>query len=243
MSEPEHQPVAPGPAPGGAEDPPPPNGRVGFLYVMIFLSLTCSMAAVYMLWETRSRRTQMIGDGRDIDTYRFDLSGLTVSRASLKASRMPRDSFEPINAPKVRDLAELRRLDEERPPGDYRREMVAKEVVVGVVVDGHARAYPLRILRWHEIVNDTLGDVPVAVTYDPLCDSIVVFDRRVGGETLSFGFSGLLHNSNLVLYDRRKQPVPHIELTDEQRKQPTDESLWSQLRFEVVAGPLVEGKH
>ena len=56
--------------------------------------------------------------------------------------------------------------------------------MIGVEIDGEARAYPLRVLNWHEVVNDTLGGMPIAVTYHPLCDSAVVFDRRVGGEVL-----------------------------------------------------------
>lgn len=70
--------------------------------------------------------------------------------------------------------------------------------VVGVVVNGEAKAYPYGILNWHEIVNDTVGGINVAVTYCPLCDTIVAFDR---GET-TFGVSGKLYHSCLVMYDR-----------------------------------------
>lgn len=67
------------------------------------------------------------------------------------------------------------------------------------------RAYPLRYLTWHEIVNDTVGGVPVAVTYCPLCNSAMVFDRRVQQGTLSFGVSGKLRNSDMVMYDHESQ--------------------------------------
>lgn len=90
--------------------------------------------------------------------------------------------------------------------------------VIGVVRNGEARAYPLAVLNWHEIVNDTV-DVPILVTYCPLCGSGVVADRRVDGETAVFGVSGLLWNSDLVMYDT---------VTD---------SLWSQLLATAIRGP------
>jgi len=80
------------------------------------------------------------------------------------------------------------------------------EAVIALQIEGHAaRAYPLRYLMWHEIVNDDLGDLPVAVTYCPLCNSAMVFDRRVDGQVLEFGVSGKLRNSDMVMYDRQTQ--------------------------------------
>lgn len=77
------------------------------------------------------------------------------------------------------------------------------EPVVALEVNGDARAYPLQILTWHEIVNDDIGDVPVAVTFCPLCNSAIAFDRRLDGELLEFGVSGNLRNSDLIMYDRQ----------------------------------------
>ncbi len=94
------------------------------------------------------------------------------------------------------------------------------EPVIALEIDGTARAYPLQILTWHEIVNDTLADVPVAVTFCPLCNSALVFDRRFEGDTFEFGTSGLLRNSDLVMYDR------------------TTETLWQQFTGEGVVGDL-----
>lgn len=73
--------------------------------------------------------------------------------------------------------------------------------VIALEVNGEARAYPLAVLMWHEIANDEIGGVPVAVTFCPLCNSAVVFDRRVEGETLRFGVSGNLRNSDLIMWD------------------------------------------
>jgi len=96
-----------------------------------------------------------------------------------------------------------------------------EDLVIGIEVNDEARAYPLRILNVHEIVNDEVGGRPVAVTYCPLCRSGLVFDRRVGDATLSFGVSGKLVNANLVMYDRET------------------ETYWSQLDGEAIVGPLV----
>jgi len=85
-------------------------------------------------------------------------------------------------------------------------------------LNDEARAYPIQILIWHEIVNDRMGDTPVVVTFCPLCNSSVVFDRRVGDQVYEFGTSGLLRNSDLVMYDR------------------STESLWQQLTGEGIAG-------
>lgn len=93
------------------------------------------------------------------------------------------------------------------------------EPAVVLRIGEDVRAYPLSILVWHEIVGDTVGGVPVAVTYSPLTNAAVAFDRRVGGRTERFGVSGKLFRSNLVMFDRRTS------------------SLWPQLAGRAVAGP------
>lgn len=77
------------------------------------------------------------------------------------------------------------------------------EPVLVLDIAGDARAYPLQIMVWHEIVNDTVGGIPVAVTYCPLCNSAVAHDRRHDGRVLTFGVSGALWNSSLVMFDRQ----------------------------------------
>jgi hypothetical protein len=93
-----------------------------------------------------------------------------------------------------------------------------KEPVLALEVNGDARAYPLEILMWHEIVNDTVGGRPVVVTYCPLCNSGLVYDRVVGGRTLDFGTSGKLYKSDLVMYDRQTH------------------SLWTQMEGRAIVG-------
>ena len=80
-----------------------------------------------------------------------------------------------------------------------------REPVIELVVNGEARAYPIQILIWHEIVNDELGSVPVAVTFCPLCNTALAFDRRAQGRELDFGTTGNLRNSDLVMYDRQSE--------------------------------------
>ena len=77
--------------------------------------------------------------------------------------------------------------------------------VIAVEIDGDARAYPQAILMWHEIANDEIAGMPVAVTFCPLCNSSITFDRRVDGAVLDFGVSGFLRNSDLVMYDRQSE--------------------------------------
>ncbi|HZB73908.1 MAG TPA: DUF3179 domain-containing protein [Nitrososphaeraceae archaeon] len=95
------------------------------------------------------------------------------------------------------------------------------ELILGLNINGDIRAYPLQILVWHEIVNDKIGGVPVAVTYCPLCFTNQVFNRTLeNGQILEFGTSGKLYNSNLVMYDR------------------TTNSLWSQAMSQGIVGKL-----
>jgi hypothetical protein len=80
-----------------------------------------------------------------------------------------------------------------------------REPVIELAVGRDVRAYPLQILIWHEIVNDRVGGVPVAVTFCPLCDTAIAFERRAGGRILAFGTTGNLRNSDLVMYDRQTE--------------------------------------
>ena len=96
-----------------------------------------------------------------------------------------------------------------------------REPVITVEMDGAVpRAYPVRYLMWHEIVNDVIGEVPVAVTFCPLCNSGITFDRRIDRTTLSFGVSGKLRNSDMVMYDHQT------------------ESWWQQALGQAIVGDL-----
>ena len=103
----------------------------------------------------------------------------------------PPDGIPSIDNPKFMSVKEADKILED------------SELVVGLSVNGDIRAYPLQILVWHEIVNDNVGGVPVAITYCPLCFTNQVFNRTLeDGNMIEFGTSGKLYNSNLVMYDR-----------------------------------------
>ena len=101
---------------------------------------------------------------------------------------------------------------------------------LGLTVGGESRFYPYRILVWHEIVNDTIAGKPVLVTYCPLCATGIVFERRVGGEVQEFGVSGMLWQSNLLMYNRPSTALGTGAGNTE------NESLWSQVLGEAVLG-------
>ncbi len=122
-----------------------------------------------------------------------DFSRHSVPYEEIFVSGVARDGIPPIDDPVTTPLAEARDLF-----GDT-------EPVISVQVNGEARAYPLGVLMRHEIVNDELGAVPIAVTYCPLCNSAVVFDRRVGDAVLDFGVSGNLRHSDLIMWDRQTE--------------------------------------
>lgn len=130
-----------------------------------------------------------------------------VDPGDLVSGGPPPDSIPALDRPTFQRTSDVHWVDE-------------TEQVLVVDVAGEARAYPVQILTFHEIVNDTVGGVPVAVTYCPLCASGVAFDRRVADRVLSFGTSGRLYLSDLVMFDRQT------------------ESLWPQLEGRAVAGAL-----
>lgn len=141
------------------------------------------------------------------DLLGFDLTRLTIPRSELLPGGPPRDGIPALTDPAFVPAAGARFM------GDQDR-------VIGVHLAGIAKAYPIRIMNWHEIVNDRFAGQPVAVTYCPLCYTGVAFRAEHGGRRQHFGVSGLLYNSDVVLYDRET------------------ESLWSQLLGRAISGPL-----
>lgn len=137
---------------------------------------------------------------------RTDLSKSLVPLHEIISGGPPPDGIPPIDRPRFVSPAQA--------DGWLR----PKEPVLAVEIDGDARAYPLQILVWHEIVNDAVGGKAIAVTYCPLCNSGLVYDRIVAGRTLDFGTSGKLYKSDLVMYDRQTH------------------SLWAQMEGRAIVG-------
>jgi hypothetical protein len=127
-----------------------------------------------------------------LDTYSDPEPTLPVPRIDLSVLRSggsPPDGIPSIDTPEFHIAASVDYLGDEDP-------------VIALEIAGDARAYPLEILIWHELVNDTVGGVPVSVAYRPLCNSVTVYERHIAGQVLDFGVSSLLYNLSLVMYDR-----------------------------------------
>jgi len=175
------------------------------------------------------------GRGTDPANYGFVLEPLLVDRATLAGSGNPRDFLAPLDRPAAIRGSEVLRWNQEH----RMKLLVSTDRVAGIVVNGEARAYPLAILNAHEVVNDVVGGVPVAITYSPLTDSLVAFDRRVGGRERTFRVSGLLSNANLVMYDvAEAAPAGAGTATPGAAgAAAAGSSLWSQLEMRAIAGP------
>mgnify|MGYP001822442536 FL=1 len=178
-----------------------------------------SLTVLVLAMRAPRARPSQPGDGRTVASYGFDLSTCLVPEADIVASGMERDGLPTLDDPDTLSIQEVEQKNQEG-RGKF---LLDGDRVIGVTLGGDARAYPLRLMRWHEVINDTVGGVPVVVTYNPLCDSVVVAKRTIGSEVQHFGASGLLHNSNLLLYDRQNADgLP---------------SLWSQLQARAISGP------
>ncbi len=141
---------------------------------------------------------------REFPQTNFDVHAIPFDE--IDSDGATRDSIPPIHDPRF------------VPVGDA--DIGPLEPVLSIGIDGDFRAYPLRILLWHEIVNDTIGGVPVLVSYCPLCNSGVVFDRRLEDDVLEFGNTGRLRRFDMVMYDRKT------------------ESWWQQFSGEALIGDL-----
>ena len=116
-----------------------------------------------------------------------------VDLDEIQSGGPPKDGIPPVDEPQFDSVAEADKWLNPREP------------VVVVSINGTTKAYPIQILIWHEIVNDSIAGVPVSVTFCPLCNATIVFDRRMDGEVLDFGTTGRLRKSDLVMYDRQTE--------------------------------------
>jgi hypothetical protein len=206
----------------------PPNRLFTFSsggWVLLLAVLCTFLAAALVLYPVYLNGFHPpVGDGRNVDTYGFDLSRLLIPRDQLVASGGPKDGIDAI-APTLVETITPEAVDL-IPKNEHIRFLVPSDLVIGLQINGESRAYPARVLVLHELVNDTLGGTPLAVTWTPLCGAAVVFDRRIDGPQAppaEFGVSGLLLQSNSIFFDRRKDPK--------------NESLWPQLAFHAISGP------
>ncbi len=138
----------------------------------------------------------------------FDVTRHVIPLNEIQSGGPPKNGIPALDHPTFVSASE----------GD--RSLKAQDMVLAVEFIGVAKAYPVRILNWHEVVNDDVGEQPVLISWCPLCGSGLVFDPRADGPRYTFGVSGLLCQQNLLLFDHET------------------ESLWSQLRGRAITGPL-----
>lgn len=194
----------------------------GWILVLSFV-----LVVILVVW-----RIAIIKDAQDwrdgvvpgvSNTNGFDLGTAVVPVAQMGNRRLP-DGMQVIIDPGTYDVEDLVGLNRKK----WTKYLIPKDRVIGVSIGGEARAYPTRILSWHEVANDTLGGVPIAVVYCPFTGTAAVYDRRVGDEVLTFGMSGLVYNANILVYDRRGQRAA--------------ESLWSTANGKAVSGPAAQSE-
>ncbi len=138
----------------------------------------------------------------------FDLSNTSIKKSEIISGGPRRDGIPSINHPKFIEAKKVNYLKD-------------SDIVIGLTRGNITRAYPTRILVWHEIVNDIIDNDPVVITYCPLCGTGMVFKRQINGKLVSFGVSGLLYRSDVLMYDRKTN------------------SLWSQLLMKAVSGTAI----
>ncbi len=179
---------------------------------LLLAAVTGLAFAGWYSWNTRGDWYTLIdssyGDELDRVLERFDYDHPTIPVDMIVVGVKGENGIPPLTSPKIVSSAEVNFLQHD-------------DRVIGVSIKGLSRAYPLKIIVWHEVVNDQLKDIPISVTYCPLCDSVAAFDRRSSNGTREFAASGLLYNNNVLLYSRSG---------GEER------NLWSQLKVEGVTG-------
>ena len=169
--------------------------NVGYLFIFLFLMMGSFSTLTY------AQRGALALKG-----WRTDTSIRSIDLDELLSGGPPKDGIPSIDHPRFISVSEANSW------------LKGQEPVILVAVGSDARAYPLQILTWHEIVNDELAGQPIVVTFCPLCYAALAFDRRINGEVHSFGVSGMLRHSDMVMYDR------------------TTETLWQQLNGEGIVG-------
>ena len=174
-----------------------------FIYILMFFTLNLMGSPNISTVDDRSfalkKVTFLWGTNWNKHTVPYD---------ELLSGGPPRDGIPPIDKPTFVKTSKAKRWIKDNEP------------VVFVKINDEVKAYPIQVLIWHEIVNDTFGNKEISVTFCPLCNSTIVFDRNLDGKLYDFGTSGLLRNSDLVMYDRQS------------------ESLWQQFTGEAIIGDL-----
>jgi hypothetical protein len=159
---------------------------------MVSAVLTASLWAALLLAPVPSAASAAVAGTWRAEWPDTDFTKRTIDLSEIRSGGPPKDGIPSIDDPRFVLATEA-------------SDLTPTEPVIALSIGDDARAYPLRILTWHEIVNDTVGGVPVAVTYCPLCNAAIAFERQVDGRVLDFGTTGKLRHSDLVMYDRQTE--------------------------------------
>jgi hypothetical protein len=169
--------------------------------------LFASLIVVCSALATTSHSQAQQAERWAAEGWKTDFTRTTIDLAEIRSGGPPRDGIPPIDEPKFVPVSEA--------------ELKPIDPLIALTINGDARAYPLAVMTYHEIVNDTVGGKPVAVTYCPLCNAAITFDAAVNGKALTFGTTGKLRKSDLVMYDR------------------ATDSWWQQFSGEAIVGEMV----
>ena len=180
-----------------------PSTGIGIVIIAVLISLSVDSGTI-AITQTNNSSVEIDSQSEIMET-----NGMKhiVPLDKIRGGGPPKDGIPSIDDPKFAMASDAQFVSD-------------TDTVIGLEINGDARAYPLFIMVWHEIVNDEVGGTPVSVTYCPLCYTNQVFESVLDGESVEFGTSGKLYNSNLVMYDR---------LTD---------SYWSQALGMAITGEL-----
>ncbi len=180
--------------------------------VAILVAVLLAGASVLAVrpWSRGGDAATAQGPGFDTSGWKTNFKKFSVPLAEIQSGGPPKDGIPAIDHPKFETAADA---------GKWLKPL---EPVIFFERADDTRAYPLQILIWHEIVNDTVGGVPVTVTFCPLCNTSIVYDRRLDGRVYDFGTTGKLYRSALVMYDRQT------------------ESWWWQVSGQAIIGDLTD---
>ena len=202
------------------------GGRLRFHEGGWLLLLAGLLTLALLSWALAPSVFRMVdrppGDGKTIESYAFDLSDPRTSLENVLPAMLYRDMAPVLDTPVILSPAEVTERNAARKP--Y---LIPDDLVIGVTRNGQARAYPISILNVHEIINDELDGVPLAVTWHWPSGTMAVMDRSIGDTRPLLGVSGLVSHGNMLLYPRREGP------------ERGGEPLISQARHRSITGPDV----
>jgi Protein of unknown function (DUF3179) len=160
--------------------------RIFFLFLCLI-----SVAAYALIMESSVFADSELR--KNIEWQNTDFSKSIINLEEIESGGPPKDGIPAIDKPEFISIQ------------DADRWLNSQEPVIVLTLAGQARAYPIQILIYHEIVNDVVAGIPVTITFCPLCNASIVFDRRVEGKVLDFGVTGKLRKSDMIMYDRQTE--------------------------------------